>query len=366
MPDNPLQLIPPFRPRANRFGLGIPPSSSLLSPSLLQPPSAHTFSNVGLGNLPGLPFHLNPLLFPPFSSASNQAKDPGEQATLTNVGVTNAAWMAENKRYTSTAEGTFLLPFQSATGAGEGKTWRPSFQLALRNRIGTHSEIGAFTSLGAKVPFGTGKGPTPKATGTKSYGLTYHFGPQAPTEDDGAKWGVGAWFALSQVSGAAPDVAKPPKRWDDNPTLSALLAISKARKDRYGVDIDIGLNASRWGAVNDVTVGGYLNPFLGLNYAFNVGEKDVLNFEGNAGFNLGLSPYAGQPGPQNPGSFAYNLGFGWQHTFDHFVIGVEPYLYGEKWSNMPNVSGNSTLGGGLRLGIGASKYFHRRRAPVVE
>ena len=133
-----------------------------------------------------------------------------------------------------------------------------------------------------------------------------------------------------------------------------MLSHSWARKDKWGFDIVGGAGISRWGAVNDVTVGGFVNPFVGFNYAFNAGKNDVINFEATGGPNVGFAAYAGQPGPATPFSFGINAGIGWQHYWGDYAFGLEPWLSTEQGSNIANPgSGPFNWSGGLRIGFGA-------------
>lgn len=337
------------------------------SPGPLRYPRSYTLGTGGRFRLPSLDlpppapylptfdqdFHLPPL-----------AEPDAPQMGMPTLGVTNSAWMQQNPLYTLTTEFTSLLPFMSettpgvGTTPGEGATFRPSLMVGVRDRLWQHGEFGVFGGFGGKLPFGAGR-----PTGNGILGLSLHLGPDAP-EGDATRYGTGVWLTLAQAWGAEPDRETPPPGWSFNPTGGVMVSHSWQHPDEWGADLVWGANASRWGAVNDVPVGGFLNPYLGFNYARSLGKHDTLNWEATVGLNLGLAGrYDVLPGPRVPASLAVNVGlFGWQHTWGDYGFGIEPWFFAEPWSNVAN-SGASfyNYGGGLRLDFGA---INPRRAHV--
>jgi hypothetical protein len=266
------------------------------------------------------------------------------------LGLTNAAWMAQHPLYTLTTEFTGLAPFLSATSPMAGRTFRPSLQIGVRDRLGQHVEAGVFGGFGGTFAFRSGA-----PTGTGNLGLSLHVGPDQPSGTE-VGYGTALWLNLYQAWGAEPPRTSPPPGWSFNPSANAMVSHSWMRPDRWGADLVWGAGFSRWGAVNDVTSADVLSPFIGFNYARNVGKHDALNWEFTFGSNIGLGGRAdGVTGGPTPFSLALNVGlFGWQHTWGDYGFGLEPWFFTEFGANVANPGAPPfNLGGGLRLDFGA-------------
>lgn len=335
----------------------------------LDPPGRLFGSRLTLGGPGGLRYSLPstagpaPSPYPAFDEWSVPKLEPPDapQVALPGLGVTNAAWMADNPLFTLTTEFPGTLPFMSQTTPGEGVTLRPSLQVAVRDRLWRNAELGVFGGFGGKVPFGAGK-----STGTGVFGFSLHLGPEQPKED-AVKYGTGLWLSLAQGWGAEPDVPFPPQGWSFNPNFNAMVSHSWMRPDKWGFDIVWGAGISRWGAVNDVTAATVFSPFLGVNYSRNLGKHDTLNWEATFGPNLGLGGRYGAPaGSGMPVSLGLNVGlFGWQHTWGDYGFGLEPWIFAEPWSNVANTDATfRNVGGGLRLDFGAINPRREHVEPV--
>ncbi|MBV9409296.1 MAG: hypothetical protein JO164_10775 [Candidatus Eremiobacteraeota bacterium] len=291
---------------------------------------------------------------PPASTTEPAAKkdDAPElpQANAANLGILNPAWMADNPLYTLTTEFWGALPFLSETKSGEKWSFRPPFTVNVRDRLGPNVEFGLIGGFGGTVPYK--KDP---ATGSGLLGATLHVGPEQP-KGDNVGFGTGAWFQLYQGWGAEPDRPIPPQGWSFNPNFNFMIAHSWMKPDSWDVDLAWGATIARWGAVNDVNVGGWLSPFLGLNVSKNLSKHDVLNWEGTVGANLGLAGRQdGVPNTNLPASLLLNFGlFGYQHTWDDWAFGLEPWIFAEPTSNVANPDERFwNVGGGLRVDLTA-------------
>jgi hypothetical protein len=237
----------------------------------------------------------------------------------------------------------FLAPltFQSTTDPSIGTTYLPSFTLQVRDRLSAESELGAFWTLGGSFPQGTA---------TNALGLTYHYGPEAPSE--GSRFGLGYWLSLSQVWGLEPPTSEPvPPGWSFNPTANAFLSLGWARAKKSEADLILGVAGSRWGQVNTVPVGGFLNPYAGFSYTSQnpLGlSEDLSAFAEITG-----GPYLGLAGRYDAGTgFPVSLfvsgGAGLQYTWGDYGIGAEPWFFAEPWSSVSPAGG---LGGNWGLGL---------------
>jgi RHS repeat-associated protein len=272
------------------------------------------------------------------------------QVNMPNFGLTNPAWQAQhNPVDTLTTDFTLSLPFQSSTDPKQGPTSQPSLLTSIRGRTSETSEWGAYGAFGSQVPLrfpGT-------STGTGSLGASYHFGPAPP--DDGLKRGFGWWQTLGQVWGLAPQRTLAPPGWTFNPNSNSLFTYSWQQANKWDFDVVAGFGIGRWGQVNGVSVGAPFTPFAGLNYARNLTDNDVFNFEGIVGGNFGLGGREDLlPGPSVPRSLSVGVGIGYQHTWGDYGIGIEPYFFGEPTSDVASPGGHYfNFGGGLRFDFAA-------------
>jgi hypothetical protein len=352
MHDSPLRLRPLDQPRSP-FGFRLRGTDELFAPSFLRTPFTHDFSRIAPSLLGSPPAAATAAP----AAAAHESEPDAPQMNMPWLGLTNSAWMAQNPLYTLTTEFMSPFPLMSQTTPGAGVSLRPSLLVNVRDRIGPNSEFGVFGGFGGAFPLRSGP-----PTGTGLFGFSLHLGPQAP-EGDRVAFGTGAWLSLYQGWGSEPTVPSPPQGWTFNPNFNAMIAHSWQRPDHWGADLVWGANVARWGAVNDVAVGGFLNPYIGFNYSRNLTKHDTLNWEVTLGANLGINRYGGQPGPQIPASGVVNLGlFGYQHTWGDYGFGIEPWFVAEPFSNIAN-SGASpfNVGGGLRFDFGA---INPRRAHV--
>jgi RHS repeat-associated protein len=272
------------------------------------------------------------------------------QMNMPNLGLTNPAWQAQhNPVGTLTTEFTGVLPFQSSTDPKQGPTTQPSLLTSIRDRTSETSEWGVYGGFGGQVPL---RLPS-TSTGSGSLGVSYHLGPEPP--DDGFKRGFGWWQTFGQVWGLAPQRTLDPPGWTANPTSNSLFAYSWQQANKWDFDVVGGFGIGRWGQVNGVSVAAPFSPFAGLNFARNLSDNDVLNFEGTLGGNFGLGGREDLlPGPSVPRSLSISTGIGYQHTWGDFGFGVEGYFFGEPTSDVANPGGHFfNFGGGLRLDFGA-------------
>lgn len=295
-----------------------------------------------------------PLLESPTFAQIPVAPVEEPQITLSNLGLTNPAWLPQTPQLTLTTEFTALVNSITATDPAAGRTINPSVLLAVRDRLDTNTEFGAYGSVGASFPRHP-SGPTPASTTTNgTLGLSLRLGPEAPSGDAWVR-GFGYSGTLGQTWGAEPARAHPAPGWTFNPTLTNNFAYSIAKPNAFNLDLIAGGTFARWGAVNGLSVGGFASPFLGFNASLNVSDRDALAIEATAGVNLGFGGRSdGGAEPRVPAALAWSAGLGFTHAWGDYGFGLEPYVFGEAYANANNPSDRSfNYGGGFRFGFGA-------------
>lgn len=285
-----------------------------------------------------------------FPTRSSTGGGDAPQANLPLLSILNGPFFGGNNPIGTLSTDIFLAPsVQSTTDPSVGPTWPLSFTLQVRDRLSAESELGAFWSLGHVFRQGTT---------TNALGLTYHHGPEAPSE--GSRFGLGYWLTLAQTWGLEPPTQGQvaPSGWSFNPTANAFLSLGWARAEESEADLIFGLAGSRWGQVNAVPVGGFLNPYVGFSYTrqnpFGLGE-DLSAFAEITG-----GPYLGLAGRYDVGTgFPVSLfvsgGAGFQYTRGDYGIGIEPWIFAEPWSSVsaPGGGPSGNIGGGLRFNLTA-------------
>jgi len=316
-------------------------------------------------------------LFASQSSTSGGGDAPQANQPLTSL--LNGPFFAGNNPVGTLSTDVFSTPlvFQSSTDPSVGATYLPSFTLQVRDRTSPEDEWGVFASLGGVSPLGTPRSPTtglpplgggPSATTTGALGLSYHHGPEAPSDEARYVFGRGFWLTAGQSWGLQPPVSGSvaPPGWSFNPTANAMLSLGWARAKHGEADLIFGVGLSRWGQVNGVPVGGFLAPYAGFSYTWNLGDADSIYAEALAGTNLGL---AGRfdAGTGFPLSLSAAGGIGYQHTWGDYGVSVEPWVFAEPWSTVstPAQEGfpagpGSNIGGGLRFNLTSINPRRRR------
>jgi hypothetical protein len=256
------------------------------------------------------------------------------------------------------------ITFQSATDPQVGSTWLPALTLQVRDRLSPTSELGVFGTLGGTVPISATPGHP--ATGSGALGMTYHYGPEAPSDTAAHHFGAGFWLTVGQYWGLepppAPGAAVPAGR-SFNPMANASLALGWARNEHSEHDLIVGTALGRWGPVNGASFGGFLSPYIGYSFTRNIGKQDSVFGEVTTAVNLGLAAGAGR----FPASISLGLGVGYQHTMGDWGIGLEPWLFAEPWSDVSAPAANGfgpgnpfNYGGGLRFNVTAINPRRRR------
>ena len=240
-----------------------------------------------------------------------------------------------------------------------------------------------------------GTGPPSVGTGTLS--LTLHLGDEAQTE--GLKYLTqhltGWYFAGGFVWGQNPLLKPflpgdaPEEAGGANAAGSVQFAYSFIRSKQKGksnylhqtfeLDLDIGLAAQRFGAINGVGVAGLLQPSAILNLAIN--DKFLFWSEDNWQTNVELATTVNlalggvTPGqyqaPYGPGvtglpySITETLGVGFQKTWGDYAFTFEPYAQHEAFPSVANAGGtggfaNGGWGGGLKIGLTVLNTLKKR------
>jgi hypothetical protein len=301
------------------------------------------------------------------AQAAGQSGDPA-QATMPLLSLLNGPFFGGNNPVGTLSTDIYGAPlaFQSLTDPSVGTTYIPSFTLQVRDRTSPTGEVGVFGSFGGVNPLGTPRnpttglfGPAPRGIGTGALGLSYHHGPEAPSDSEHYRFGLGYWLTLGQYWGLEPQRDFAPPGWSFNPTGNAMLSMGWARDKHGEFDLVGGSGLGRWGQVNGVPVGAFLSPYLGFSYTKSLGEHDSLYGEVTGGANLGL---AGRydSGSGFPASMFVAGGIGYQHTWGDYGFGVEPWVFAEPASTVATSAASGfhegpfgNWGGGLRFNLTA-------------
>lgn len=283
-------------------------------------------------------------------------QDPA-QANQPLLSILNGAFFSGNNPIGTLSTDFFGgIAGQSKTDPSVGPVALPTFTLQVRDRLSLTDEVGVFGGAGSISPlFGprnprTGLWPNPVGTG--SLGLTWHHGPEAPSDESRYLRGFGYWLTLGQSWGLQPQVeGAPPPGWSFNPTANAMFAWSWARAKHGQADLIAGSGLSRWGQVNGVPVGGFLSPYLGFSYTWAVDDANSVNAEIEGGPYLGL---AGRydTGSGFPASLYSSAGIGWQRTWGDWGVGAELWGFAEPFSSVATPAGDFPQGPFGNWGLG--------------
>lgn len=297
------------------------------------------------------------------------ADDNAPQANLPQTTLLNGPFFGGHNPIGTLSTDLFgIFGGQSATDPAVGRTYIPSFQLQVRDRLTATGELGFFGTLGGTVPASN----PGAATGSGALGLSWHGGPESPGTTDRYTFGLGYFLTLGQYWGQeppTPGAAPAPRGWSFNPVLNAMLSLGWAREGHGEFDLVFGGGIGRWGQVNGVPVGAAFSPYVGVSYTGNLTDNDTLTVEGSIGTNLGL---AGRfdDGHGFPASLAVAGGIAYQHLWGDWGFGIEPWVFAEPASTVstPAAPGlpagrDSNFGLGLRFNLTA---INPRRKNIPE
>lgn len=299
----------------------------------------------------------------------------GSQTQMQNssTGSNGAAVQPED---TKTSEFT-LAPF--GAGGSSGGSGGFSFLYHYRQVTSPGKEFGLQLGFGDV-------GTSDSNTGTGVVAGTLHLGSE-PSDalKDTSQTLTGWYFVAGNVWGQNPTLtdplstASPRQVGGANPMASAMYAISAMR---YGVeeanaetpgphlhlksefDVNFSLLAQRYGAINGVAVGGFVQPSVFLNLALNDVPSDnwQTNIEVGGSVNAGLggvipdptskSPITGPGATGIPWSVTETLGVGFTYTKGLSAYSIEPYVSHESLPNVATQGGTgSFIDGAWMFGV---------------
>jgi RHS repeat-associated protein len=323
---------------------------------------------------------------PPEKSDDDPPPDP-QQANQQNSGFSASAVIPPDDTATSefTAQG-------SGGGGSPGTSGAGSFLYHYRRVTAPGREFGLQLGFGGSATSGS------PSVGTGTLVGTLHLGQEPDTKDltktsqnltgwyfgTGLLWGQNP-TTVDTFGGESRQVGGP------NPVGSAQFAYSNIQSEPQGktqphlhqtseFDLDIGLSGQRYGAVNNVTVTGLVQPSLVLNEAISDWPSDnwTTNFELGATGNLGLGGVVQDPTGRTtvtggglrsvPMSLTLTAGVGFTKTWGDYALSVEPYVQHEAF---PNVASNGGTGsfvdgawiGGIKIGFTGINLPHSRDVP---